>query len=129
MNLRPIDYYIKGLPLDTRLEIFKRIDTVGPGKIERLLEKPEGYTTFRLMGLNDDGIARQISMTQERFLRVNEYMIANGRCPLFPDPMDTYQSALEYTRIMKRHTPEELWQEFGCTWEEYIPKKYISEEM
>lgn len=128
MTERPIDFYIKGLPLDVRLEIFARLDKINPAKVEKLLEKPTGYITFRKMGLTDEGIARQIAITQERLCYVNAYMTENGRCPLFSDPMDTYQSSIEYTHFMNKRTPEELWQEFGCTWEDYVPKKYIPEE-
>ena len=121
MNDRPIDFYIKGLPFDVRQEIFKRLDTVGFGKIEKLLEKPIGYPIFHSMGLADEEIKKQEAKSTARFAAVNAVLAENGRPPLFSAPDDTYRSALEYTLLLKKQTEEELINQFGCLWEAYTP--------
>ena len=121
MNDRPIDFYIKGLPFDVRQEIFKRLDAVGCGKIEKLLEKPVGYPIFRSMELTDKEIKEQETKSTVRFAAVNAVFSENGRPPLFSDPSDTYQSAMEYAVLLQKHTAEELIERFGCLWDEYVP--------
>lgn len=124
MNDRAIDFYVKGLPFDIRQGIFQRLDTVGVGKIEKLLEKNIGYPRYKSMGYNDEQIANQERKSVSRFKDVNDFMIENERYPLFSNPEDTYQSATEYVNLLKKKTKEELAEEFGCSWEEYVPKKY-----
>lgn len=122
MNDRPIDFYIKGLPFDVRQEIFKRLDAVGFGKIEKLLEKPIGYPRYRSMGYTDEQITRQEAKSIVRFAAVNAALTENGRPSLFSNPNDTYRSALEYAVLLKKQTAEELIERFGCLWDEYIPE-------
>lgn len=124
MNERSIDFFVKGLSFDVRQEIFKRLETVGLGKIEKLLEKNIGYPRYRSMGYTDDDIADQERKSVTRFQAVNDYMIENERYPLFSNPEDTYQSAKEYVNLLNKKTKEELLAEFGCSWEEYIPRTY-----
>ena len=121
MNDRPIDFYIKGLPFDARQEIFKRLDAVGCGKIEKLLEKPIGYPRYRSVGYTNEQIIRQEAKSTTRFAAVNAILAENGRPPLFSDPSDTYQSAMEYAVLLQKHTAEELIERFGCLWDEYVP--------
>lgn len=122
MNCRPIDFYIKGLPFDVRQEIFKRLDAVGFGKIEKLLEKPIGYPRYHSMGYTDEQITRQEAKSIVRFAAVNAVLAENGRPPLFSDPNDTYRSALEYTALLKEQSTEALIERFGCLWDTYIPE-------
>jgi len=128
MNKRPIDFYIKGLDFDTRQEIFKRLEACIAGKMRKLLEKPIGYPIFRSIGCTDEDIANQERKSTERFRAVNEIMIKNQRNPLFADPEDTYNSALEYVHLLEKQTNDDLVEEFGCLWNEYVPKVYIKKE-
>ncbi len=122
MNCRPIDFYIKGLPFDVRQEIFKRLDAVGFGKIEKMLEKPVGYPIYRSMRLTGEEIEEQEAKSTARFAAVNAVLAENGRPPLFSNPDDTYRSALEYTALLKKQSAEELIERFGCLWDAYIPE-------
>ena len=45
----------------------------------------------------------------------------NGRKKLFPEPEDTYKSSVMYVHLMKKQSKEELLEEFGCLWEDYMP--------
>ena len=122
---RSIDFYIKGLALDVRQEIFQRLDKVGVGKIEKLLEKNIGYPIYKSMGYTDEQISNQEAKSVIRFEAVNEIMIEHERYPLFSNPTDTFQSANEYVDLLKKKTKEELFIEFGCDWENYLPKRYV----
>lgn len=51
MSIRMIDYYIKGLPMKIRQEIFRKIDDVNPIRVNELLEKSENYKSFRDRGV------------------------------------------------------------------------------
>lgn len=44
---RKIDFYIKGLPMDIRQSVFKKMDAINPISVEHLLEKPNGYAHFK----------------------------------------------------------------------------------
>ena len=122
MNRRPIDFYIKGLPFDIRQEIFKRLEVVHPYRMRKLLDKPNGYPIFRSLGYTEDEITEHLAIYPPRFAAVNEYMIENGRPPLFTDPHDTYRSALESVDLMEKKTEEQLLLQFGCLWQEYTPE-------
>lgn len=124
LDLRYIDYYIKGLPFDIRQELFNRIDSIGEMTVKCLLEKDEGYPKYKRMGLTNEEIFNQIKKTIARFEAVNDIMIANERYPLFTDPSDTFQSSQEYTEMLERKSEEELIEFFGCTWDDYEPKVY-----
>ncbi|MBE6955873.1 MAG: hypothetical protein E7450_00255 [Ruminococcaceae bacterium] len=128
MNDRPIDFYIKGLPFDDRQEIFKRMDACLAGKMDKLMEKPVGYPTFRSLGYGEEEIARQEAKSTARFRAVNEYMHACGRPGLFSEPEDTCQSAKEYVAVMAKTSKEALQERFGCTWEEYVPEVWPAKE-
>lgn len=50
---RIIDYKIKGLSFEVRWELWKRLDNINRAMVKHLLEKPQGYTTFRSYGLTN----------------------------------------------------------------------------
>lgn len=125
MKDRAIDFYIKGLPFESRQNIFEGLENIGVRTVERLLEKDEDYPSYKRMKYNDEQIRQQVFQSVPRFQAINNIMIQNERYPLFSNPEDTYQSAMEYVNLLKKKTKEELLQEFGCSWEEYVPKKYI----
>lgn len=125
MTDRSIDFFVKGLSFDVRQEVFQGLDKIGLGKIEKLLEKNDGYPIYRSMGYSDDQIANQEAKSVVRFQAVNDIMTSNERYPLFSNPEDTYQSAKEYLNLLKKKSKEELLAEFGCLWEDYIPRVYI----
>lgn len=121
---RSIDYYIKNLGIDVRQEIFNMLRDVNPSVVKKILEKEEDYPSWRRMGINNDGIQTMLSMTATKFSSINKLMIENQRPPLFASPKDTYGSAQKYVDLLKEKTEEELNQEFGCSWEDYVPAKY-----
>lgn len=47
--MREIDYYIKGLSIGARQEIFKKLDRIGLTTVKSLLEKNQGYTRYKNM--------------------------------------------------------------------------------
>ena len=124
MITRAIEYYIKGLPFDVRQKIWELIDNINSERVKKLLEKPNGYPTFHGIGYSEDSIAKILQQSSERFRAVNEYLKENQRPPLFTDSKDTWRSSLQYIDLLKKKSPEELFEEFGCSWEEYIPKEY-----
>ncbi len=128
MNDRPIDFYIKGLPFDDRQEIFRRMEGCLAGKMEKLMQKPIGYPIFRSLGYGDEEIARQEAKSAVRFRAVNEYMHTCGRPGLFSDPEDTCRSAQEYVTLLTKASKEALREQFGCPWEEYVPKVWEKDE-
>ena len=127
MANRAIDFYIKRLELDIRQDIFKKLEDIGVKSVEKLLEKNDGYPTFKKMKYTEEQIDRQVSKSIPKFQQVNQVMIDNERYPLFSKPEDTYKSAIEYVNLLKKKTKEELLEEFGCDWENYVPKKYSKE--
>lgn len=124
MANRSIDYYVKNLSIDVRQDIFNMLSGVNPSIVKKLLEKNEGYPSWRRIGLKDDGIAAMISKSATKFSSINQIMIENERPPLFGKPSDTYDSAQRYVDLLKEKTEEELKKEFGCSWEDYVPAKY-----
>lgn len=124
MANRSIDYYIKNLGIDVRQEIFNMLRDVNPSVVKKLLEKNEDYPSWRRMGINTDEIQAMLSMTATKFSSINKLMTENERPPLFESPKDTYGSAQKYVDLLKEKTEEELNQEFGCSWEDYVPAKY-----
>lgn len=139
-----IDYYIKNLPFDNRQEIFKALEDIRAVAVEKMLEKEEGYPSYKSAGYTDEDIAIQLQKGTVRFCRVNELMIKNGRPPLFADPLDTYQCSLRYVEIMRWYREREsdlaspsltdfgkrcemvdvLIKIMGCAWDDYVPEKY-----
>lgn len=124
LDKRVIDYYIKGLPLGVRQDIFKGLQDIGSMTIKCLLEKKEGYPKYKRMGLSDEQILNQIERAKEEFEAVNNIMMKNERYPLFEDSSDTYKASGEYIELLKKRKEEELIEKFGCTFEEYIPRIY-----
>ena len=124
MANRSIDYYIKNLDIETRQNIFSMLKEVNPSIVKRLLEKEEGYPSWRRIGLKDDGIAELVSRCVTKFSSINQVMIENERPPLFEKAEDSYGSAQTYVNLLKEKTEEELKEEFGCSWEDYVPEIY-----
>jgi hypothetical protein len=124
LDIREIDYYIKGLPLGVRQNIFRGLQGIGSMTIKCLLEKNEGYPKYKRMGLSDDKILNQIERAKKEFEAVNNIMMENERYPLFKDASDTYRASGEYVELLMKRKEEELIKKFGCTFEEYIPRIY-----
>lgn len=128
MSNREVDYYMKGLPFDVRQEILKRLQDINSVTVKKLLEKNEGYPTFKGIGCSNESILAIIKQYAGKFRNANDIMIENDRMPFFSDPDDTYNSSVEYVELLKKKTEQELEEKFGCTWEEYIPKTIAAKE-
>lgn len=122
MSIKMIDYYIKGLPMDIRQEIFRRMDDVNIIRVYELMEKNNNYKSFHEIGYSDCEIIKVLQESARDFAAVNEVMVKNGRPPLFKEPSDTYESSKRYLELLKREDEETIAKYFGCTWEEYIPE-------
>ena len=125
---RTIDYYIKNLDMGVRQKIFTMLRDVNPTMVQKMLEKNEGYPSLKRIGLKDDNIAEMLSESAMKFSAINKYMMDNKRPPLFVKPSDTYASSKQYVELLKEKTEEELNEEFGCSWEDYVPETYQKEE-
>ena len=120
---RALSFYMKGLAIDVRQRLFFRFDNdISDTMIKYLLEKVEGYPSFRSMGFTDDDIRLVGESYARKFDQLNQIMVGNGRPPLFSDPSDSYTSAQEYERIWKQRSAEELENMFGCTFADYAPQ-------
>ena len=128
MANRSIDYYVKNLGIDARQQIFNMLREVNPSIVKKLLEKEDGYTSWKNMGYDEESITIMLTKSSTRFSEINKVMIENQRPPLFVKPSDTYDSAQKYVELLKEKTEEELNKEFGCSWEEYVPETYQKEE-
>lgn len=148
MTIRMIDYFVKGLSFDARQEIFAALERITASAVKKMLEKNEGYPAYKSMFYTDEDIVNHLRKFTERFRRVNELMLQNGRPPLFADPEDTYRSSLRYVELMRRYAEREsdlisvsladfgmkrefadvLTETMGCTWEDYVPETYIAEK-
>ncbi|MBQ9355067.1 MAG: hypothetical protein IJT84_05245 [Clostridia bacterium] len=143
INNRMIDYYIKGLPFETRQKILKSLDDIGVMSVKCLLERPENYPKLRRMGLDDDQIKHYSNRISQEFACVNKIMVDAGRPPLFEDPYDTYESSKRCVELLVKYHRKEskkinassnfgkdseneaaLIKKMGCTWDDYIPKSY-----
>ena len=127
MANRAIDYYIKNLSIEVRQEVFNMLKDVNPSIVQKILEKEEGYPSWKSMGLTDNEIQMMLSASTAKFYSINKLMVANKRPPLFAKSKDTYGCAKKYVDLLKEKTPEELEEEFGCSWEDYVPAKYERE--
>ena len=127
MASKSIDYYVKNLSISVRQEIFSMLRDVNPSIVKKLLEKEDGYPTWKRMGIDDSAIETLLAKSMEKFSLLNNLMIENKRPPLFKSPKDTYSSAKQYVELLKEKTEEELNQEFGCSWEDYKPEEYHSQ--
>jgi len=135
-----IDYYVKNLPFDARQEIHQALDRINPLAVKKMLEKNDGYPSYRRMGYTEENITQQLQIYIQQFQCVNDLMIKYNRHPIFADPTDTYESSRRYIEITHRYghptfsgfgvksrPKEELIKIMGCTWVEYIPKVYKEE--
>ncbi len=127
MANRSIDYYIKNLSMEVRQELYGMLDDVNPSTVKKLLEKEEDYPSWRSMGFKSDSIAVMLSKSSAKFATINKTMIENQRPPLFEKTSDTYSCAQKYVDLLKEKTEEELNEEFGCSWEDYVPETYQKE--
>ena len=124
---RKIDFHIRGLSLDVRQEIFRKIDNINSVSVGYLLEKPEGYPHFKRLKYATEETNAYFQNIKARFDEVNAFMIAHGRYPLFSNTEDSYLSAVEYTEIMRMRPLPELEEEFGCSFLEYVPPVYTGD--
>ena len=125
---RKLDFYIKGLPLIVRKNIYKKMEDINPVCVGYLLEKPQGYPHFTRIHYTQENIDRYIGNMKILFDNANNYMMENKRYPVFSNTNDSYKSATEYVDLLKVRPPEELEQEFGCTFQDYIPREYKCSE-
>ena len=124
---RALDYYMKGLSIEVRQNLFMYFKLeISDTMIKYLLERDDGYPSFRSCGFTDDNIAQIGEMYSERFLHINDVMAKNSRPPLFSDTNDAYTSAREYVEIWTQRSAEELEGMFGCSYSDYVPKTLVS---
>ena len=126
---RALDYYTKGLSIETRQRIFSCLrNTINSVTMKEFREKETGYRSFHRMGLSD----RQIEMVWDRqadkFNYINQLMKDNNRPPLFSDINDSCKCATEYFHLMDYVDEEKLIREFGCSYEEYISQTLDNNE-
>ena len=120
---RALNYYLKGLSIEVKQKIFDKFrNDINAVMIKQLLEKEEGYTSFKMAGYTDENIAQVAEMYSHKFEGINEIMEENDREPLFSDPSDSYKSSLEYVDIFSLKTKEELVARFGTDLDSYEPK-------
>lgn len=125
---RKIDYYLRGLNLEERQNIWQALDNINPNTIRNLLEEKLGYPSLKGMYFSEEDIREYINRAVSKFIAANNLMIKYHRYPIFSDPYNTYQSSQEYSDVMQQRTEEELLKIFGCIWDEYIPKEYIKSQ-
>lgn len=119
---RKIDFYIRGLHVFVRQDLFRKMDKLNPISLERLLEKPDGYPCFHRMHYTEKEIKDYIARIKVEFEEVNAFMIEHGRYPLFTITDDLYLACQEYFDIMKMRPLQELEEEFGCRLQDYVPR-------
>lgn len=117
-----LDFYLKGLPFDTRQDIHKKIDAIGVRAMEHCLEASENYPGWRGVGYSDDDVAQHLERIKGRLCAVNEAMSRAERLPLFADTEDTYQCAVTYFQLTKKRDMAEVESHFGCTYDDYWPQ-------
>lgn len=148
MSKRMLDYYQKGLPVQVRqIELPAAFRKINDASAEKMLEKPQGYPSFKRMGMDEEQIERYLEQETMNFKAINAIMIQNNRPPLFLEPNDTYKSSIRYFELIYRyHSSEDkkkskylnhgkesehvdkLIKIMGCTWEEYVPQEYNPED-
>ncbi|MDO5117595.1 MAG: hypothetical protein Q4D34_03830 [Eggerthellaceae bacterium] len=120
---RALDYYMKGLSIDARQHLFMYFKMeISDMMIKCILERDDGYPSFRSCGYTDDNIAKICETYSERFRYPNDFMEKHDRPPLFTDPNNAYISSREYVEIWKIRSAEELEDIFGCSYADYTPK-------
>ncbi|MCD7840677.1 MAG: hypothetical protein LUG46_08645 [Erysipelotrichaceae bacterium] len=123
-HMRKVDFLTKGLPVKTRRRFFKLMDDINPVSVEYLLDKPNNYKMLRSMNYTDENIEDYLARKINDFKAVNDFMIDNNRYPVFTNPNDTYQSSIEYHELLDMQPIENLQNEFGCKYADYVPKSY-----
>ena len=122
-----LDYYMKGLSIYARQDIISYCrNEISETMMRYFLERDDGYRSFHSCGFNDEQIKIIGENYAPKFIKVNELMQMNGRPPLFQNPYDSYGSAKQYFHLMTRKPEEELAEEFGCTYQEYVPDHCLS---
>ncbi|MCD7893824.1 MAG: hypothetical protein LUG60_09005 [Erysipelotrichaceae bacterium] len=124
-HMRKVDFLIKGLPVKSRRRFFKLMDDINPVSVEYLLDKPNNYKKLRSMNYTDKDIKSYLSRKANDFKIVNDFMTVNNRYPVFSNPDDTYHSSLEYHELLDMQPIENLINEFGCKYADYVPKSYV----
>lgn len=116
-----LDFYMKGLPIDVRQQLFCHMrHEISETMIRWFLERDDGYPAFRACGFSDDDIRQVGESYSAKFEHANQIMAENGRPPLFSDPHDSFRSAQEHRELMRQRSKEELVALFGCSFEEYV---------
>ncbi|MCD7949554.1 MAG: hypothetical protein LUG12_04755 [Erysipelotrichaceae bacterium] len=123
-NMRKVDFLIKGLPVKTRRRFFKLMDDINPVSVEYLLDRPNNYKILRSMSFTDEDIENYIHRKANDFKAVNDFMINNNRYPVFTNSYNTYQSSIEYQKLLEIQPIENLINEFGCKYADYVPRSY-----
>ena len=126
---RKIDFYIKGLSMDVRQNVFKKMDAINPISVEHLLEKPEGYPYFKSIHYTQSDIDQYLQRMKKLFDDANNYMIENQRYPIFLNTNDSYKCAQEYIDVLTLRPLTELEKEFGCSFQDYVPRVYRCNEL
>ena len=103
------------------------MDKLNPLSLEHLLEKPDGYSYFNSIHYTEKDIEEYIERVKVEFEEVNAFMIEHGRHPLFTITDDLYLTCQEYFDIMKMRPLQELEEEFGCRFQDYVPRVYVSD--
>ncbi len=123
-HMRKVDFLIKGLPVKTRRRFFKLMDNINPVSVEYLLDKPNNYKLLRSMNYSDKDIESYLTRKANDFKAVNNFMLDNNRYPIFTNPDNTYQSSIEYHELIDMQPIENLINEFGLKYANYVPKSY-----
>ncbi|MCD7808041.1 MAG: hypothetical protein LUH02_01760, partial [Erysipelotrichaceae bacterium] len=123
-HMRKVDFLIKGLPVKTRRRFFKLMNNINPVSVEYLLDKPNNYKLLKSMNYTDENIENYLTRKTIDFKAVNDFMLDNNRYPIFTNPNDTYQSSIEYHELINMQPIENLINEFGCKYANYVPKSY-----
>lgn len=127
--MRKTDFYFKGMNLLIKQELYKLIDNAGPNECAKIACKN------LLEKLDDHGRKLFAERKWYQFIIINDFLIARNRQPLFSNPSDVKQSAIEYLDVMKYYPDDNgfgrcsiLEEYFGCTFDEYVPKPYRDDD-
>lgn len=125
--MRVLDYFIKGLDMQVRLDLWRLLNDINSITLKHLMD--EKHTTYYNMGLNDEQIAVVAERYVKKFEGINEYMMSYGRCPLFYDCRDLKRTGTEFINYTKCRTTEEVEEIMGCTFEEFeLPQFHRDEQ-
>lgn len=126
--MRKTDFYLKGMNLLVKQELYRLIDNAGPNECEKIANRN------LLEKLHEDSRKLFLERKWYQFAIINDFLIARNRQPLFSNPSDVKQSAIEYIDAMKYYLDDSfgrcsiLEEFFGCTFDEYVPKPYRKDD-